>query len=795
MKPKAFSFKARKVLRATALAHQITYKKQSFILKRHLAFLAGFAILYVSALALGKRYRTIRCFISRCDVRNSPNTLEEDLCGPKRDYGAELKNICNENENAWKERKLTVVTVVRRHDDEFKLTAKMVLRQSWIAFSWILVLENIQTKAEMRRLRELADSDCRVQLVENAKNGEPFNSKNLALEHVKEQSSPYFRFVQAGEYLDFTTFEKSIWMLESNHNFYMASSFSLFKRDSNEVWKKGLHSGKSLLEDGLDLKNMSAIIRSAVLYSTPCKFETDVFHHLDDWGYHFCLAKEGIWGSTIPEVLSVYVPNTKIEQERQVIENVSTLLRSTYEGLTHSFPVIDAQPSTALESISAETLKNSLRIIRPTILVLIPWMSIGGADLANVRIVKELFDMGYHITIVCSLLDIDHDSMALREQFAPYTRDIFVLPGFLRLVDMPRFLKYIILSREIQKMFLSNSMLGYSLLPWLTQMCPELQIVDYVHNEEEGWNNGGYATYSVIHKQYLHCTFTSSKKAKRFMERRGRSSQDVNVAYLGIDLTEIESVKLQSPQLIREQMNIDKSAVVISYLGRLVHFKRPLLVVEAYRRLLIRISEKMNIPFDKKIILLVGGDGPEMPKISTIAEATTEGEIRVLGGLKHQDLLRYLFITDIFCLPSLAEGIPFTVAEAMALGAVPIVTDRGGFPELLTRNKKHGIILKVTENDELDTELLTSELQKLVLGNGDLQGMRMRGENHIRETFDKGRLIPALVRRILSCPRKKIQFRPSFNDSSLYYGVDHVLRQAAKLSDYHAIQKALEHHK
>ena len=64
-------------------------------------------------------------------------------------------------------------------------------------------------------------------------------------------------------------------------------------------------------------------------------------------------------------------------------------------------------------------------------------------------------------------------------QFAQFTPDIFVLPNFLQYADYPRFLSYLIESRQMEAVLIGGSELGYGLVP-LRAYHPKLPIVDYL---------------------------------------------------------------------------------------------------------------------------------------------------------------------------------------------------------------------------------------------------------------------------------------------------------------------------
>lgn len=71
-----------------------------------------------------------------------------------------------------------------------------------------------------------------------------------------------------------------------------------------------------------------------------------------------------------------------------------------------------------------------------------------------------------------------------------------------------------------------------------------------------------------------------------------------------------------------------------------------------------------------------------------------EEDIIFKGFVKlHPDLDDILMNSDIFVLPSISEGVPKVVLEAMAKGAAVIATDVGGVPEIV-KNGENGLLIK-----------------------------------------------------------------------------------------------------
>ena len=108
---------------------------------------------------------------------------------------------------------------------------------------------------------------------------------------------------------------------------------------------------------------------------------------------------------------------------------------------------------------------------------------------------------------------------------------------------------------------------------------------------------------------------------------------------------------------------------------------------------LFTLTEDIRLFREKnKIRFLLAGDGPEEKRLKALAaEYGIEDKIIFLGF--RDDIPLILSLLDIFVLPSLEEGLPRAVIEAMAAGVPVIATDIGGTRELVA-NEKTGYLVQ-----------------------------------------------------------------------------------------------------
>jgi glycosyltransferase involved in cell wall biosynthesis len=160
---------------------------------------------------------------------------------------------------------------------------------------------------------------------------------------------------------------------------------------------------------------------------------------------------------------------------------------------------------------------------------------------------------------------------------------------------------------------------------------------------------------------------------------------------------------------------------VIACVGRLCPQKDQTTLINAFASL---ISDYMQ---STSLVLLGEGEACEM--LQQHAAKVAPGNVIFAG---HQpDLWPWLAVADVFVLPSLSEGLPGALIEAMAAGLPCVTTDIPGNRELVI-NGESGLLVPPQ-----DPVALAAALRLMLENPAEAQRMAEAGHIHVLENYDQ----------------------------------------------------------
>ena len=165
-------------------------------------------------------------------------------------------------------------------------------------------------------------------------------------------------------------------------------------------------------------------------------------------------------------------------------------------------------------------------------------------------------------------------------------------------------------------------------------------------------------------------------------------------------------------------------------LGRLVAAKGQAVLLDA-----VRILARQGRP----ILATFAGDGPDRQRLEALAlEYGVAGHVAFLGGVNPDSVRDLYSASDLFVLPSFAEGIPVVLMEAMAMEVPCVSTLINGIPELITSGES-GVLVSPS-----DAVQLAAAIDRLITDPALRQSLGKAGRRKVISSYNLARNVSRL---------------------------------------------------
>jgi glycosyltransferase involved in cell wall biosynthesis len=163
----------------------------------------------------------------------------------------------------------------------------------------------------------------------------------------------------------------------------------------------------------------------------------------------------------------------------------------------------------------------------------------------------------------------------------------------------------------------------------------------------------------------------------------GVSSDRLTVTYNGSDFQNLASCEKERA---RSSLGIGKDEKLILYVGRLDWHKRIHLLIQAMPAILERVGNAR--------LLLVGEGDQRRDLECLIKRLDQDSYVLLCGWIEHRGLQEVYYAADCLCLPSIYEGLPKVILEAMSVGIPVVASDIPAHRDVLYGGKAGFLVEK-----------------------------------------------------------------------------------------------------
>lgn len=630
------------------------------------------------------------------DYKKTPSKIEYEKL--------ELKNKGKNN--------IAIITPFYNSGETIMETSYTVLNQTYPFFDWLIIDDGSTDKKSLKVLKELETKDKRIKVF-HKENGGPSLARDFGIDKTSEDIK-YIFFLDSDDLLNKTALECLYWSLETHPEASFAYSSIVNFGDEEFIWEKYLTVAAEKKEN---LISVSSMIKKEDIISVG-KFGIKEKAMYEDWNLWLKLLAAGKIPLRVSAPLFWYRKSSSGELSRAKTnnENAMKYVNETKEKIKKDVEIIQfprAGKKYATIKKCDFQVPNYKKTKKKNILYIFPWMVVGGADFFNLELIKRLNKDKYN-SIILTTTPSDNP---IRQDFEEHA-DVYDMSSFLERSDYLNFVDYIIKSRNIDIIFISNSEYGYYMAPYLNKNYPNIPIIDYIHCIDIHDKRNGFLRCSEDVKPYIYHTYCCNNYTL------GQLKNDFNVTnsdtiYIGTD-EEKFNPKKYNKELLKEKYNIPKNKIIISFVARLADQKRPEMFVEIAKRI-----HKLN----DNTVFVVAGDGPLMPNVLKLID----GNFIMLGMINKPEEI--YSVSDITINCSSFEGLALTSYESLSMGVPVISTDAGGQKELI--DETVGAIIHFNEHptkEEFDNEI-NEYVNETIRVINNLESIKVNCRNKIVNKF------------------------------------------------------------
>jgi len=195
-------------------------------------------------------------------------------------------------------------------------------------------------------------------------------------------------------------------------------------------------------------------------------------------------------------------------------------------------------------------------------------------------------------------------------------------------------------------------------------------------------------------EQATHIITVSHRNEDIIVQKLEVNERKISVIPNGYDSDKFKPI---SKEKARKLLGLPQNKKIILDVGNLYPAKGHKYLIEAMRQV---------TSVREDVMLYIVGNGPLRDDIQKqVKKLNLYEKIKLVGGRPHDEIPLWMNAADIFVLPSLSEGNPTVMFEALGVGLPFVGTAVGGVPEIVT-SEDYGLLCPPADPDCLAEKIL-----------------------------------------------------------------------------------------
>ena len=359
---------------------------------------------------------------------------------------------------------ISVITPFYNGGKTLMETANALFSQTYPYFEWVIVDDGSKDEESLKKLAELEKMDKRIK-VYHKENGGPSIARDYAIEKSSKETK-YLYFLDCDDIPSKTMIECLYWTLETHPDCSFAYTTMVNFGDREFLWEQYLTVEREMTENVICVSSL--VKKEDVLEVGGFGIKEKSMY--EDWNLWLKLLQHGKKPIRVNAPLFWYRvsgtgefsrANKNKEQAMRYVNETASKIEREVEIV--QFPR-EGGKYDRVEQYENMVVPQYEKDKKTKILYLFPWMVVGGADLFNLDLLKRI-DKTKYSSIVATALPSNN---ALRQEFEEHADCVYDMASFLERKAYINFIDYLIESRKVDVVVVSNTQYGYYMIPYFS---------------------------------------------------------------------------------------------------------------------------------------------------------------------------------------------------------------------------------------------------------------------------------------------------------------------------------------